>query len=85
MRAGVRYDLTIADICEDGCVLTPDSAERSRRILKVADLDGDGEPEVLVDTFSGGAHCCLTTRVERWDGTGYRVAGRRSGATSSTR
>jgi hypothetical protein len=26
---------------------------------------------VLADTFSGGAHCRLTTRVERWDGTSY--------------
>jgi hypothetical protein len=40
-------------------------------MLKVADLDGDGEPEVLVDTFSGGAHCCLTARLLTWNGTGY--------------
>ncbi|WP_051222197.1 hypothetical protein [Conexibacter woesei] len=71
VRGGVRYDLTIADICEEGCVLSADS-RAFPSILKVADLDGDGEPEVLVDTFSGGAHCCLTTRVEVWDGTGYR-------------
>jgi hypothetical protein len=73
-RAGLRYDLTIADICAEGCILVPDDAttKAEESILKVADLDGDGEPEVLVDTFSGGAHCCLTTRLLSWDGTGYQ-------------
>jgi hypothetical protein len=70
VRAGTRYDLTIADICDVGCVLTADSPSFPS-ILKVVDLDGDGEPEILADTFSGGAHCCLTTRIERWDGTSY--------------
>jgi hypothetical protein len=73
-RAGVRYDLTIADVCQEGCILVPDddpSDASGSSMLKVADLDGDGEPEVLVDTFSGGAHCCLTARLLTWDGTGY--------------
>jgi hypothetical protein len=74
VRAGVRYDLTIVDICDEGCILVPDDAttKPADSMLKVADLDGDGEPEVLVDTFSGGAHCCLTTRVLTFDGTGYQ-------------
>jgi hypothetical protein len=74
VRQGVRYDLTIADICQEGCVLVPDddpTDASGSSILKVADLDGDGEPEVLVDTFSGGAHCCLTARLLTFDGTGY--------------
>ena len=40
--------------------------------LQVRDLDGDGEPEVLVDSFSGGAHCCTITPIYRWTGSGYR-------------
>jgi hypothetical protein len=44
--------------------------------LKVADLDGDGEPEVLVDLYTGGAHCCTVTEVLRFDGTGYAVTKR---------
>src|SRR4051794_13495349 len=43
--------------------------------LTIRDLDGDGEPEVLVDTYSGGAHCCTITPIYRWDGVdgvGYR-------------
>jgi hypothetical protein len=39
--------------------------------LKLTDLDGDGEPEVLVDLYSGGAHCCSITRVLRWNGKAY--------------
>jgi hypothetical protein len=72
-RDGTRYDLTIVDICDVGCILVPDEAGGlpGTSMLKVADLDGDGDPEVLVDTFSGGAHCCLTLRVLTWDGTGY--------------
>jgi hypothetical protein len=40
------------------------------------DLDGDGEPEVMVDLFTGGAHCCLVTRFYRWDGAAYVAAER---------
>ena len=35
------------------------------------DLDGDGEPEVLVDVSTGGAHCCAVSWVLRWDGATY--------------
>jgi hypothetical protein len=31
----------------------------------VRDLDGDGEPEVLVDFYWGGVHCCFYTDVYR--------------------
>lgn len=73
VRAGVRYDITIGDICGDGCIVVPDEPGSSpaQSAVKVADLDGDGEPEVLVDTFSGGAHCCLTARLLTWDGSRY--------------
>jgi hypothetical protein len=73
VRAGVRYDPPIADICETGCVLVADdpTTNLAQSTLKVADLDGDGEPEILVDTFSGGAHCCVTTRMFYFDGVGY--------------
>jgi hypothetical protein len=69
-RAGVRYDQPIADIC----IVVPDAGieDASQSAVKVADLNGDGEPEILVDVFSGGAHCCVTTRLLSWNGaTGY--------------
>jgi len=42
--------------------------------LLVRDLDGDGEPEVLLDLFWGGQRCCLWTRVYRYDRTQSRYA-----------
>jgi hypothetical protein len=74
IRDGVRYDQTIVDICDVGCILVTDDGPgdaSGTSMLKVADLDADGESEVLVDTFSGGAHCCLTARILTWNGTGY--------------
>lgn len=41
--------------------------------LVVRDLDGDGEPEVIVDQYTGGAHCCVDTTIFNLkpDGSGY--------------
>lgn len=58
----------------------------NRPSLTVRDLDADGEPEVVLDTYSGGAHCCLDSRIfrhlpgqgayaqtrHRWGNVGYR-------------
>jgi len=55
--------------------------------LSVVDLLGDREPEALLDLFSGGAHCCSSTRlyhlvgrslrygaiVQDWGNAGYRL------------
>jgi hypothetical protein len=43
----------------------------SRASVLADDLDGDGEPEVVVDLFTGGAHCCFVSRFYRWDGARY--------------
>src|SRR3954447_23612092 len=68
VRAGaVLFDQTLEDKCK-ACNYLSDADTA----LQVRDLDGDGEPEVLVDTFSGGAHCCTITPIYRWDGVGYR-------------
>jgi hypothetical protein len=73
VRDGVRHDLKIVDICREGCIFVPDGKDdpAGTSAVKVADLDGDGEPEILVDVFSGGAHCCLTARLLTFNGTGY--------------
>ena len=51
-----------------GC---PDCA-RSRPVdVAVRDLDG-GEPEVLFDLYTGGAHCCSVSLILRWDPGAHR-------------
>jgi hypothetical protein len=35
--------------------------------LRARDLDASGEPEILLDLYTGGAHCCLYTRLYRHD------------------
>ena len=87
-RAGVVVtDISIADACKS-CVLVEDAPDGTFTILHVDDLDADGEPEVLFDVFSGGAHCCVTTRFftyrpqsnsyrrarsQYWGNAGYEV------------
>jgi hypothetical protein len=72
-RAGaVAADLDVAKVCGRYCTLVEDSAGNAAdvyTIMHVADLDGDGEPEVMFDTFSGGAHCCITQEIY-----GYKAA-----------
>jgi hypothetical protein len=51
----------------------------NRGSVLAQDLDGDGEPEVIVDLYTGGAHCCYVSRFYRWDGTTYVPADRNFG------
>jgi hypothetical protein len=51
----------------DECPVLPAGATPPASSLTVRDLDGDGEPEVLVDLYTGGAHCCFSTWFYRWD------------------
>jgi hypothetical protein len=46
-----------------GC---PDCPQYRPSAVSVRDLDG-GEPEVLVDLYTGGAHCCAAVLVLRFD------------------
>ncbi|MEN3280136.1 MAG: hypothetical protein V7607_1276 [Solirubrobacteraceae bacterium] len=58
--------------CGEGyCSFLPSGKRKSA--LQVVDLNGDGEPEVLVDAYSGGAHCCALTEIASFNGTGYGV------------
>jgi hypothetical protein len=59
-----------SDSCrQGGCSYAP-SGKRDGP-LQVRDLNGDGEPEVLVDAYSGGAHCCALTEILRFTGSAY--------------
>jgi hypothetical protein len=39
---------------------------RAGKSVSVADLDGSGEPEVVLYLYWGGAHCCWYTQVYRY-------------------
>ena len=56
----------------DQAVTSPDCSDQCRPLgpsigdgssVAVRDLDGDGEPEVVLDLYTGGAHCCWVTQV----------------------
>lgn len=54
--------------------MLPLSAHGGKPVV-VRDLDGDGEPEVLLDFFWGGAHCCWWSRLYRWSAEPGRYRG----------
>ena len=39
--------------------------------VQLRDLDSDGTSEVIVQNYSGGAHCCTNTTIHRWNGTQF--------------
>jgi hypothetical protein len=76
-RGGVKAFDAAPDV--DGCeapYCAPGGAAADGSSVRVADLDGDGEPEVVVGVFTGGAHCCSVAEVLRFDGTGYTAQAR---------
>jgi hypothetical protein len=36
-------------------------------VLRIAELEHDGSPDVILNLYSGGAHCCSITQVYRYD------------------
>jgi len=58
-NGAVAFSRAIPDVVCEGCRLTPDSGDD----LRAADLDGDGEAEVIVTSYTGGQHCCTIMGV----------------------
>ena len=70
-RAGeVAYDkkVRVPDCAEPYCI----PAGYKESSVRATDLNGDGEPEVLLDVYTGGAHCCIWSLVLAWNGSAYR-------------
>jgi hypothetical protein len=62
----VAFDRAIPKVVCDGCVL------QGADDVQVKDLDGDGDPEVIVTAFTGGMHCCSVMGVYGFQAaTGY--------------
>jgi hypothetical protein len=53
--------------CSKGCATWAPGYGARAGPVRVRDLDADGEPEVLLDLYSGGAHCCVLTAFYRYD------------------
>ena len=53
-------------------LLWPAYGQTGRNSVQLADLDGDGRPEVLLWLYSGGAHCCFSVRVFQVGGSTVR-------------
>ncbi len=66
-RAGVvAYDEPVtSSFCGTGCA--PGAPEAGASSLQIADLNADGELEVLLSLYSGGAHCCSIMQVFAFD------------------
>jgi hypothetical protein len=58
-NGAVAFSRAIPKVVCEGCQLTPDGGDD----LRVADLDGDGEAEVIVTSYTGGQHCCTIMGV----------------------
>lgn len=41
--------------------------------LDLKDLDNDGSPEIIVQAFTGGAHCCMAITTYAWQDSGYQA------------
>jgi hypothetical protein len=61
------HDALVPEPCDD-CPASPAGlGDPENPSLKLRDLNGDGEPEALVDLYTGGAHCCTYTQIYRFD------------------
>ena len=64
------FNQAVADPCAQ-CAVVPAGVTGGGSSLTIRDLDGDGEPEVLFDIYTGGAHCCSYTWIYRFTGSTY--------------
>jgi hypothetical protein len=66
LRGGqVLYDKAIGKPCEQFC--TPTESALTGRHVGLRDLNGDGEPEAIVDLFTGGSSCCVLVFAYGYD------------------
>ncbi|HEX8073983.1 MAG TPA: hypothetical protein VF545_03290 [Thermoleophilaceae bacterium] len=69
-RAGrIVLDAPVPAPCRE-CPVIPAGAAAGVNSMSLVDLEKDGEPEAVVDLYTGGAHCCTYSVIY-----GYRAAG----------
>jgi hypothetical protein len=66
-RAGtVAYDQpVVSKFCHMACA--PGASSVNAPSVHVLDLEHNGEPDVVLDLFSGGAHCCSIEQIFSFD------------------
>lgn len=64
--------LTIRSCGEPLCRPFPLVGGADAPAVRVMNIDGDAEPEVLIGAFTGGAHCCTMLSVHDWFRGSYR-------------
>ncbi len=66
LRAGqVLYDKPVGKPCQEFC--TPAESALTDKHVGLRDLNGDGEPEAIVDLFTGGTSCCVLVFAYGYD------------------
>ncbi|HEX4110661.1 MAG TPA: hypothetical protein VHX88_21210 [Solirubrobacteraceae bacterium] len=69
-RAGALvYNQPVDDAQQEGCGTTCEPQSPTGHSVQVADIEGNGEPDVILHLFSGGAHCCSIDQVFSYDAT----------------
>ena len=59
-------------IARDGqMVLDRKLGPEAPQAIAVRDLNAGGEPQVVLDLYTGGAHCCFFSRIYRFTGAEY--------------
>jgi hypothetical protein len=65
-RAGVvLYDQPVGEPCDRFC--NPTESALTGKHVGLRDLNADGEPEAIVDLFTGGASCCVLVLAYGYD------------------
>jgi hypothetical protein len=57
------WDRDLPSGCDEPCGVRPAYIVSKRDSVRLRDLNGDRDPEVIVDLFTGGAHCCLVSTI----------------------
>jgi hypothetical protein len=80
-------DRALATGCKDKlCGVVPANRTAGTDSIAVRDVNGDREPDVIVDLFTGGAHCCEVSTVYSFvEGSGTYSAKRHDWADAGYR
>ncbi|HEX8646433.1 MAG TPA: hypothetical protein VF715_06000 [Thermoleophilaceae bacterium] len=63
----VLHDAIVPAPCTECPTIPQGYGDSEVPATTVRDLDGNGEPEVLIDLYTGGAHCCSYTQIYSFD------------------